>query len=64
MAGSQHLNVAVDVINVLNHNADQQFQSGGNQLYSSNFAIASDGSFRGQTRQPPRSAQISFRYQF
>ena len=63
--GSQRLNVAVDVINVLNHDADQQFQTGGNQLYNTtNYAIAPDGSFRGQTRQPPRSAQISIRYQF
>ena len=63
--GSQHLNAAVDVINVLNHDADQQFQTGGNQLYNTtNFAIAPDGTFRGQTRQPPRSAQISIRYQF
>src|SRR5262249_17373848 len=58
--GAQHLNLAVDVINVLNHDADQQFQNGGNQLYNTtNYAIAPDGSFRGQTRQPPRSAQLS-----
>ncbi len=63
--GKQRLTAAVDVVNVLNHDADQQFQSGGNQLYNTtNYAIAPDGSFRGQTRQPPRSAQISFRYQF
>jgi len=63
--GSQHLNAAVDVINVLNHDADQQFQTGGNQLYNTtNYGIAPDGSFRGQARQPPRSAQISIRYQF
>ena len=50
---------------MLNHDADQQFQTGGNQLYNTtNYAIAPDGSFRGQTRQPPRSAQISIRYQF
>jgi hypothetical protein len=63
--GLQHLNIAVDVINLLNRDADQQFQTGGNQLYNTtNYAIAPDGSFRGQTRQPPRSAQLSFRYQF
>lgn len=62
---AQHLNIAVDIINVLNHDADQQFQTGGNQLYNTtNYAIAPDGSFRGQTRQPPRAAQISFRYMF
>jgi hypothetical protein len=62
--GAQRLNIALDGINVLNHDADQLFQSGGNQLYSSNYAIAPDGSFRGLTRQPPRSAQISIRLDF
>jgi hypothetical protein len=62
--GSQRLNLALDGINVLNHDADQQFQSGGNQLYSKNYAIAPDGSFVGQTRQPPRAAQISVRFDF
>jgi hypothetical protein len=60
----QRLSIALDGINVLNHDADQQFQGGGNQLYSSTYAIAPDGSFRGQTRQPPRAAQISIRFDF
>ena len=54
-----------DVINVTNRDADQQFQTGGNQLYNTtNYAIAPDGSFRGQTRQAPRSGQLSFRFIF
>ncbi|MBI1872270.1 MAG: TonB-dependent receptor [Acidobacteria bacterium] len=64
MAG-RTLDVGVDVINVTNRRADQQFQNGGNQLYNTtNYAIAPDGSFRGQTRQAPRSAQLSVRYAF
>jgi hypothetical protein len=62
--GAERLNIALDGINVLNHDADQLFQSGGNQLYSPNYAIAPDGSFRGLTRQPPRAAQISIRLDF
>jgi hypothetical protein len=57
--------VGVDVFNVTNHAADQQFQTGGNQLYNAtNYAIAPDGSFRGQSRQTPRSAQLSVRFLF
>jgi len=63
--GAEHVSVSVDVLNVTNHNADQQFQSGGNQLYNTtNYAIAPDGTFRGQTRQAPRSAQLSLRFSF
>jgi len=63
--GAERLNIALDGINVLNRAADQQFQGGGNQLYNTtNYAIASDGTFRGQTRQPPRAAQISIRLDF
>ena len=63
--GTRRLSVAFDVINVTNRDADQQFQTGGNQLYNTtNYAIAPDGSFRGQTRQAPRSGQLSFRFIF
>jgi hypothetical protein len=63
--GGRKFDVGVDVINVTNRHADQQFQGGGNQLYNTtNYAIAPDGSFRGQTRQAPRSAQLSIRYAF
>ena len=59
------VDVGLDIINVPNRAADQQFQSGGNQLYNTtNYAIAPDGSFRGQTRQAPRSAQFSIRFAF
>jgi hypothetical protein len=64
LAAAERLTVALDGINVLNRAADQLFQSGGNQLYSSNYAIAPDGSFRGLTRQPPRAAQFSIRFEF
>jgi hypothetical protein len=61
----RHVHLALDLFNVTNHAADQQFQTGGNQLYNTtNYAIASDGTFRGQSRQPPRSAEISVRVQF
>jgi len=63
--GARRVSVAIDVINVTNRDADQQFQSGGNQLYNTtNYAIAPDGSFRGQTRQAPRSGQLSIRFAF
>jgi hypothetical protein len=62
---NQRVSVALDAFNVTNNAADQQFQTGGNQLYNAtNYAIAPDGSFRGQSRQAPRSAQLSVRLQF
>ena len=61
---ARRLSVGFDIINVTNRDADQQFQGGGNQQYSPNYAIAPDGSFRGQTRQAPRSGQFSMRFQF
>jgi hypothetical protein len=63
--GARKLSVGFDVINVTNRAADQQFQGGGNQQYNTtNYAIAPDGSFRGQTRQGPRSGSLSIRYAF
>ncbi|MBI2835461.1 MAG: TonB-dependent receptor, partial [Acidobacteria bacterium] len=64
LANSRRLELAFDVFNVDNRGADQQFRSGGNQLYSPNYAIAPDGSFRGLNRQPPRVAQIIARFAF
>jgi TonB-dependent receptor-like protein len=65
LIAGRKFDIGLDIINVPNRDADQQFQSGGNQLYNTtNYAIAPDGSFRGQTRQAPRSAQLSLRYQF
>jgi Carboxypeptidase regulatory-like domain/TonB-dependent Receptor Plug Domain/TonB dependent receptor len=61
---STGLEIAVDVLNLLNSDADQEFLGGGNQLYSPNFAAAPDGSFRGQSRVFPRSLQLSARLTF
>src|SRR5207247_8468581 len=63
--GARRLTFALDVDNVTNNPADQQFQTGGNQLYNAiKYAVAPDGSFRGQSRQPPRSAEISVPFLF
>jgi hypothetical protein len=59
------LTLTVDLLNLTNHAADQEFQVGGNQLFNTaTFAIAPDGSFRGQARQAPRSGQVGLRYSF
>jgi len=62
--GSRSFQANLDVFNMLNRGADQQFVTGGNQIGSATYAIAPDGSFNGQSRQFARSAQISFRLQF
>jgi len=62
--GNQRLELAFDVFNALNGNTFQQFKSGGNQTYSSNYGIAADGSMQGQSRQFARSGQFSVRYAF
>ena len=62
--GAQTLDANLDIFNVTNRGADQQFLIGGNQLGTPNYAIAADGSFNGTSRQFARSAQISVRYQF
>jgi hypothetical protein len=65
VTGRHRISTAIDVNNVTNRGAYQQFLPGGNQIYNTNsYAIAPDGSFRGQSRQLPRSAQISIRYAF
>jgi Carboxypeptidase regulatory-like domain/TonB dependent receptor len=61
--GSRRLDVAFDVFNVLNGDTDQQFFDGGNQLYSSNYAIQ-NGEFYGVNRQPPRQGQLTLRFSF
>jgi hypothetical protein len=61
--GSRRLEAGFDVFNVLNAGTDQQFFDGGNQLYSSNYAIQ-DGKFFGVNRQPPRQGQLTVRFQF
>ena len=61
--GDRRLDVAFDVFNVLNGDTDQQFFDGGNQLYSSNYAIQ-NGAFYGVNRQPPRQGQLTLRFSF
>ena len=61
--GERKLDVAFDVFNVLNGDTDQQFFDGGNQLYSSNYAIQK-GAFYGVNRQPPRQGQLTLRFSF
>jgi hypothetical protein len=62
--GGPQVEVALDVLNLLNNDADQEFLGGGNQLYSPNYAEAPDGTFRGQSRVFPRSLQLSARVTF
>ncbi|MBI1872260.1 MAG: TonB-dependent receptor [Acidobacteria bacterium] len=61
--GSRRLETAFDVFNLLNAGTDQQFFDGGNQLYSSNYAIRDD-KFFGVNRQPPRQGQFTVRFTF
>ena len=61
--GKQKLAASFDVFNLLNADTDQQFFDGGNQLYSSNYAIK-DGEFFGVNRQPPRQGQVAMRLTF
>jgi hypothetical protein len=61
--GATKLETAFDIFNLLNAGTDQQFFDGGNQLYSSNYAIK-DGEFFGVNRQPPRQGQLTIRFSF
>ena len=61
--GKRKLDVSFDVFNLFNADTDQQFFDGGNQLYSSNYAIK-DGEFFGVNRQPPRQGQVTMRFAF
>jgi hypothetical protein len=62
--GDHTISLAFDVFNITNNGADQQFLSGGNQVFSANFARQEDGSFLGRNRQFARSAQLLIRYVF
>ena len=55
--GARKIETSFDVFNVLNADTDQQFFDGGNQLFSSNYAVK-DGAFFGVNRQPPRQGQL------
>ena len=57
------LQFSLDLFNVLNGKADQQFKDGGNQLYSANYGMK-DGVWQGTNRQAPRIGQMSVRFQF
>jgi hypothetical protein len=66
------MEVAFNILNITNADADQEFfggttttaSSGSNQLYSPNYAYAPDGTFRGQNRQAARAAMMSLSFDF
>ena len=62
--GTRKLEIAYDVFNALNADAFQQFKSGGNQTYSTNYGLTTDGKIQGQSRQFARAGQLSIRFQF
>jgi hypothetical protein len=62
--GARRLETAFDIFNLFNGATDQQFFDGGNQIYSSNYALTSHGSFYGVNRQPPRGGQLTVRAVF
>lgn len=62
--GRARLEPALEIFNVTNSAKYQAFLPGGNQRFSPDYAIGPDGSFRGQNRQPPRTAQASIRWSF
>jgi hypothetical protein len=55
--GPRRLELALDVLNVLNYDADQTFAGGANQTYSPFYKS-------GGSRQFPRAAQVSARFVF
>jgi len=57
------LRIGLDLFNVTNHGADQQFLDGGNVLTSANYALKG-GTWQGQNRQAPRTGQVTARYSF
>jgi len=61
--GARKIQLSIDVFNLLNGKADQQFKDGGNQLYSANYGLK-DGVWQGTNRQAPRIGQLSARFQF
>lgn len=61
--GPSKIQLSLDVFNLTNSGADQQFLDGGNVLTSANYAMK-NGTWQGQARQAPRVFQISARFQF
>lgn len=72
LAESRSVEFGVNITNIVNKGADQEFlggstttaSTGSNQIGSINFAYAPDGTFRGQNRQAPRAAQVTCRFNF
>jgi hypothetical protein len=54
---NRRVELAAEVFNLVNSDADQSFQSGGNQRYSANYG-------KTQLRQSPRSLRLSARFAF
>jgi len=65
VVGPRRIELAFDVLNVMNNAIDTQFLfGGGNQLGSVNFGRNADGTFKGTARQYPRVGQLSVRFVF
>lgn len=63
--GKNRLDASLDVFNVLNNDAFQEFFTGQSNLrYSPNYIIGPDGNIRGNNRQTPRTAQGLLRFTF
>ena len=68
--GNRSCELGLSVLNITNRDALQDFLGGGgpntgsNQIGSSNFAYAPDGTFRGQNPQAARAAQLALEFEF
>ncbi len=63
--GTKRLDASLDVFNVLNSDAFQEFFNGQSNLrYSSFFIVGPDGNIRGNNRQFARAAQGVLRFTF
>ncbi len=55
--GRSRVETALELLNLLNHSANELAEVGANQTFNPNFR-------RGRLRQPPRAAQLSIRFAF
>jgi hypothetical protein len=63
--GARNLEVSVDVFNVTNNGAFQEFFNGQSNIrYSPNFILDAEGNIRGNNRQFARAAQAMARFSF
>jgi hypothetical protein len=63
--GSQRLDTSIDVFNVTNGDAFQEFfNSASNIRYNPQFILDANGNIRGNNRQFARAAQLVIRYAF